>query len=61
MKKPKPCKSILTHQKPKHNAIMLSSLLIEDGYRQSQIAKHLNFSISAISKIVIEKRKSGNS
>jgi len=42
----------------RNDAIIIA---IEDGYRQSEIAKHLNLSSSAVSKIVIEKRKSGNS
>jgi len=42
----------------RNDAIMVA---MEDGYRQSEIAIHLKLSSSAISKIVIEKRKSGNS
>jgi len=34
---------------------------MEDGYTQSQIATYLDLSSSAVSKIVIEKRKNGNS
>ena len=45
-------------RRPRNDAIIIA---IEDGYRQSEIAKHLNLSSSAVSKIVIEKRKSGNS
>jgi RecA/RadA recombinase len=42
----------------RNDAIMIA---MEDGYRQSAIATHLKLSSSVISKIVIEKRKSGNS
>jgi len=42
----------------RNDAIIIA---MEDGYRQSEIATHLKLSSSAVSKIVIEKRKSGNS
>ena len=34
---------------------------IEDGYKQSEISSYLELSSSAISKIILDKRKSGNS
>ena len=34
---------------------------IEDAYKQTEIAKHLKLSNSAVSKIVLERRKSANS
>ena len=36
-------------------------LAIEDDYKQSKISSYLGLSGSAISKIILDKRKSGNS
>ncbi len=60
MKKLKLCKNIfhITKLELRNDVIIIA---IEDGYTQSQIAKHLKLSDLAVSKIVIEKRKSGNS